>query len=222
MRCLWVCHGDDVKATASARIRPYEDGDLEDLYRICLLTADNGGDATPLHCDPQLPGHLYAAPYGLFEPSLAFVAEDDAGVGGYVIGALDSHAFEERLESQWWPRLRERYPEPPPPLAPRQWTPDQRSAYRIHHPWHTPDDLAARYPSHLHIDLVPRLQGGGNGSAMIRTLLAALAAQGSPGVHLHTGKANVRAIGFYRHLGFAELSASALGIIFGLDIPPPG
>ena len=56
---------------------------------------------------------MHAAPYGIFQPSLAFVAEDDAGVGGYILGALDSESFEDRLERDWWPRLRGRYPEPP-------------------------------------------------------------------------------------------------------------
>ena len=55
--------------------------------------------------DPRILGHVFAAPYGLFEPSLAFVAEDEVGVGGYIVGALDSRAFEERLEAGWWPTL---------------------------------------------------------------------------------------------------------------------
>jgi hypothetical protein len=29
-----------------ARIRPYQPDDLDDLYRICVQTADNGQDAT--------------------------------------------------------------------------------------------------------------------------------------------------------------------------------
>jgi hypothetical protein len=65
-----------------ARIRRYRSGDPDDLYRICLLTADSGQDATSLFRDSRLPGHLFAAPYGVFEPSLAFVAVDAAGVGG--------------------------------------------------------------------------------------------------------------------------------------------
>jgi hypothetical protein len=101
------------------RIRPSEPGDLDDLYNICLLTADVGGDGTRLFSDPQLPGHLYVAPYAIFEPSLAFVAEDSEseGVGGYVVAALDTVAFQERLERQWWPVLRGRYAEPSGEMA---------------------------------------------------------------------------------------------------------
>ena len=195
------------------------------MYRICLLTGDAGQDGTSLYHDPRLLGHIFAAPYGLFEPSLAFVAEDTAGVGGYIVGALDSRAFEERLESDWWPGLRTRYPEPPPGLPPERWTPDQQMVSMIHHPWPTPDELASRYPSHLHINLLPRLQASGYGSQLTRTLIAALRDQGSRGVHLHVPRSNRRAPGFYRHIGFTELRATdaafpAPGVrLFGMDLP---
>jgi ribosomal protein S18 acetylase RimI-like enzyme len=190
------------------RIRPYCPADLDALYRICLLTGDNGQDATSHFHDPQLLGHFFAAPYGLFEPSLAYVAEDAEGVGGYILGAFDTQAFQEQLESKWWPHLRIRYPDPPTSLAPEQWTPDQRVAYMIHHPWRIPDELAARYPSHLHIDLLPRLQASGYGRQLTNTLTTALRGQGSAGVHLHVVQDNRRAAGFYRHLGFNELPAT--------------
>ena len=201
---------------ARAHIRPYQPGDLGALYQICLLTGDNGQDATPLFDDPRLLGHFFAAPYGLFEPSLAFVAEDAHGVGGYVLGALDTQAFEEQLERSWWPTLRARYPDPPPDLLPGVWTPDQRMAHMIHHPWRVPGELAARYPSHLHIDLLPRLQASGFGRQLTATLIAALRGQRSRGVHLYVPQGNYRAAGFYRHLGFTELPATAA------ELPAPG
>ncbi len=185
-------------------IRGYRPADLPDLYRICLQTGDSGEDATPLYRDPDLLGHMFAGPYGRFEPSLAFVAEDQAGVGGYCLGALDTRAFEQCLEAEWWPGLRLRYPEPDPAARDR-WTPDEQLAYQIHHPWRADGDLVAGFPSHLHIDLLPRLQGGGHGRRLIERQLAALAERRSPGVHFHVSAGNRRALGFYRHLGFTEL-----------------
>ena len=199
-----------------ARIRPYRDDDLDALYRICLQTADTGKDATSLYRDPMLPGHVYAAPYGLFEPSLAFVAEDAAGVGGYVLGAADSQAFANRLESDWWPALRERYSAPGAEVPRQRWTPDQRVASAIHHPRRIPGDLAERYPSHLHIDLLPRLQGRGYGRRMMNVLLGALRDQDSQGVHLAVSRDNQRAVAFYRRLGFTALPATGLGSVFGM------
>jgi ribosomal protein S18 acetylase RimI-like enzyme len=207
-----------------ARIRSYRPTDLGALYQICLLTGDNGQDATSLYQDPRLLGHYFAAPYGMFEPSLAFVIEDSEGVGGYIVGALDTPAFEERLESKWWPHLRTRYPDTAASLPPRQRTPDQHMAHMIHHPWRIPDELAARYPSHLHIDLLPRLQARGHGSQLTKTLIAALRHEGSRGVHLHVPHGNQHAAGFYRHIGFTELSATAAELpvphlrLFAMDL----
>ncbi len=190
-----------------ARIRPYRPDDLDELYRICVQTADNGQDATSVFRDPRLPGHVYAAPYALFEPSLAFVAQDAGGVGGYIVAALDSQAFEQRLECDWWPALRASHPEPSQDLARGLSPPEQFALHWIHHPLSTPDELARGFPSHLHINLVPRLQGQGIGRQLIARVISALRGQGSHGLHLHVGHGNQRAPGFYRHVGFAELPA---------------
>ena len=185
-------------------IRGYRPGDLRDLYRICLQTGDNGTDATGLFRDPDLLGHVNAAPYGVLEPSLAFVAEDQAGVGGYCLAALDTRAFEQRMEQEWLPPLRLRYADPDVTERER-WTRDHELAYVIHHPWRTEDSLIADFPSHLHIDLVPRVQGRGIGRQLIELQLAALRERGSRGVHLHVRAANRRALSFYDHLGFTQL-----------------
>lgn len=190
--------------------RPASPADRAALYRVCLETADSGADATALYRDPLLVGHVYAGPYLTFEPDFAFVLEDGGGVCGYVLGALDTAAFEARLEREWWPALRGRYADPadvPPDLR----TPDERLAHLIHHPPRQDPAVLAAYPSHLHIDLLPRAQGSGQGRRMLERLFAALRAAGSPGVHLGVGGRNTRAQGFYRHVGFRELARSEGG-----------
>jgi ribosomal protein S18 acetylase RimI-like enzyme len=202
-----------------AVIRPYRESDLDDLYRICLQTGDSGEDATSMFDDPRILGHVFAAPYGLLEPSLAFVAEDEAGVGGYIVGALDSRTFEARLEADWWPALRDQYAAPPAELSPDQWTRDQRAAGFIHSPPTAPAELAADYPSHLHVNLVPRLQSQGVGRQLINTQVRALREQGSVGVHFFVRPANERAVGFYRHLGFTVIPADGV-VVFAMDLRP--
>jgi GNAT superfamily N-acetyltransferase len=195
-----------------AGIRPYQLDDLDELYRICVQTANNGQDGTSIFRDPRLPRHVYAAPYAIFEPSLAFVAQDAGGVGGYIVAALDSQAFEQRLEHDWWPALRVTSPEPSQDLAEGLSTQEQFALRWIHQPLGTPDKLASGFPSNLHINLVPRLQGQGMGRQLIATVVSALRDQGSPGLHLHVGHGNQRAASFYRHIGFAEFPADDVQI----------
>lgn len=198
--------------TPEPRIRPYAPADLDALYEICLRTGAAGADATDLVQDPQLLGHVFAAPYGVLEPEHAFVLDDGRGRAvGYVLGALDSDAFEARCEAEWWPALRARYPE-------REGgdTLDDLLIAALHHRRRRRgDDVLDRYPSHLHVDLLAEVQGQGWGRRLMTTLFAALAADGSPGVHWGVSAQNHRALGFYRHLGFDELGSDGVTHTFG-------
>jgi len=184
------------------RIRDVQPGDLDALYRIALATGDSGGDAAQLYRDPELVGRLYAAPYAVLAPEFALVVEDAAGVGGYIVGVLDTLAFEARLEAEWWPALRRQYPDPTG--DPHSWNLDQVRAYQVHHPRPPPARIIDPYPSHLHINLLPRLQGRGLGQALIDAWLARIAAAGSRGAHLGVSPVNHRAIRFYRAYGLEE------------------
>jgi ribosomal protein S18 acetylase RimI-like enzyme len=195
-----------------ARLRHFMPDDVDHLYRICLRTADNGQDATGLFQDPRTPGDVYVAPYVTFEPSLAFVAEDGAGVGGYIVAALDSQVFDRRLERDWWPGLRARYPEAPQDQASGISLAERYARHDIHPPLGAPAEMVERFPSHLHVNLVPRMQGRGIGRRLVMTLISSLRDHGSPGVHLLIGHSNQRAIAFYRHIGFTELAATGVHI----------
>jgi len=184
-------------------IRKYEASDLEAIYRICLETGASGQDATALYKDPKIVGHVYAGPYVRFAPESAFVLEDEEGVGGYVIGPEDSELFENLLEREWWPALRNQYSKPNG--GHREWNHDERMAFLIHHPQRTPQHIAANYPAHLHIDLLPRFQGEGFGRRMLDTWIGYMNRRGARGFHLGVGTANTRAIRFYRAFGLDEI-----------------
>jgi ribosomal protein S18 acetylase RimI-like enzyme len=198
-----------------SRLRPYRTADHDAVYDICVRTGAAGEDATHLLRDPALLGHVYAGPYVELAPDLAFVVEDDDGVAGYILGAADTTAFQDRLEREWWPELRRRYP-----------------AYRtsgdaafddllialMHSPPRARADLVAAYPSHLHIDLLPRLQGQGWGRRLIDTLSERLRATGSHGLHLGVATANTKAQAFYRAVGFAELDDDGVTVTFAMPL----
>lgn len=194
----------------ACHIRPYRADDLEALYAICLRTGAAGGDATALVEDPRLFGELYAAPYAVLEPEHAFVLDDGTGAAvGYVLGALDTDAFEARCEAHWWPALRERYP-----LEPGGTRLDDLLIHLMHHRSVHVRAVLDEHPSHLHIDLLPPVQGQGWGRRLLHTLFDALRADGSPGVHWGVSTSNERAIGFYRHLGCREVAADPVTLTF--------
>ncbi|HEY5290634.1 MAG TPA: GNAT family N-acetyltransferase [Caulobacteraceae bacterium] len=222
-----VHHRDHERCEANAisgqryAIRPYDADDLDSLYRICLATGQNGQDASNLYADPDLIGHIYAGPYGRFSPECCFVVEDDAGVGGYILGAFDTAAFESLLETVWWPTLRPRYLDPS--TRPRsEWSLDEIRAWQIHHPIVTPARLTEPYPSHLHIDILPRLQRQGVGRALMNRWLAHMRASGSRGAHLGVGSVNEGAVRFYHANGWRELPApgpsSARTVWFAIEL----
>jgi ribosomal protein S18 acetylase RimI-like enzyme len=198
--------------TVELRLAAPDDRDA--LYDICLRTGDAGADATGTLVHTELYGHLYAGQYLALEPRLAFVATLDGTVAGYALGALDTVGFEQRLEIDWWPALRDRYP------LPGDGTElDRTFVARLHEPTTTPAAVTDRYPSHLHIDLLPALQGRGVGRQLMDALLTAMADLGSPGVHLGVDPRNTNAIGFYEHLGFSRHGAGGV-VLFTRRLSP--
>jgi ribosomal protein S18 acetylase RimI-like enzyme len=195
-------------------IRPYEARDLDRLYEICLRTGASGQDASRLVADPRLFGELYAAPYAVLEPEHGLVVDDEAGTAvGYVIGALDTRAFEARCEAEWWPALRERHP-----TGSGTNDLDQLLIAMLHQPHLADDGVVAVYPSHLHIDLLPEAQRAGWGRALMEAMHDRLRADGSRGIHLGVSTRNHRALGFYAHLGYEQLSSNGITNTLGLPL----
>lgn len=194
--------------------------DLDALYAISLATGDAGGDAAHLYADPRLIGHIYAAPYAVLAPELVRVVEDADGVAGYVLGALDTREWAARLEREWWPHLRERYADPADVPAESRM-PDQRRAAMIHRPETPPADVTARFPAHLHMNLLPRLQRRGLGTALLAAWLGAARDSGVTRVHVGANRGNANAVRFWQSRGFAEIGLKDGGgrtLWMGLDL----
>lgn len=194
-------------------IRPFEAPDLDRLYEICLRTGASGNDASELVVEPRLFGELYAGPYAVLEPEHALVVDDGGLAVGYCLAALDTRAFEARCETEWWPPLRARHP-----MGTGGNDLDELLTSLLHRRHAEGDDIVAVYPSHLHIDLLPEAQGTGRGRALMEAMHDRLRRDGSSGVHLSVSARNVRALGFYAHLGYEELSADGFGHTLGLRL----
>ena len=195
-------------------LRAYRPEDLDALYDICLVTGAAGHDATPLHNDGRLIGHIYAGPYGVLEPAQAIVAEDEQGVAGYIVGTYDSDGFEARLEREWWPALREHYADPTLVLSQA----DRQRVATIMRPSGNPPEIVAEYPAHIHMNLRTRLRGQGVGMALLRRWVEQARLAGVAGIHLGASATNAGGIAFWQKGGFVPLQSNERTAWFGMKL----
>jgi GNAT superfamily N-acetyltransferase len=189
-------------------LRLAEAKDHAALCMVCLQTGDSGADATGIEDAPDLVGMVYAVPYQVLEPDYCFVIEDTDGPCGYVMGTPDTVAFDKRLESQWFPKLRETVPAPP--SDPAQWKGSDWVRDKIHNPLQVFPEALHPFPAQGHIDLLARARGKGVGKSAMRYLMEKLHRTGAPGIHLHVAPRNVNAQMFYKALGFQHLHDAKL------------
>lgn len=198
-------------------IRLLTQPDLPYIYDICLKTGNNGEDFQNHFRDPFLIGQYYAAPYLFFEPDVCFALIDGKSAirrpFGYIVGTSDSSSFYKWLHTYWLPRLQQIYnSDMPESSEAEKWilrlvngTGDIPSKEILHN-----------YPAHLHIDLLPEIQGKGYGKLMIQTFFSALKGKSCPGVHLGVSNKNTKAISFYKKRGFSVLEEDSQGCMLGI------
>ena len=196
------------------KIRKYHMTDLSSLYRICLLTGYNGNDATPFLKDPDLVGHLFAAPYAIFDPDLCFVLVKDSVPSGYILGTRDSIKFYEQCEKKWFSKLRERYPQP----GEKDNSLEANFIRHLHTDQVIMEEWLKDYPAHLHIDILPIAQGKGYGRRLIEIFFNELQSKNIQGVHLTVSNSNQNAIGFYKKLGLQQLKDLGDSTVFGKKV----
>ena len=192
-------------------IRSYKSADTSAVYEICLKTGNSGQDATHLFSDPLVLGHIYVGPYMEFEPQSVFILEDDQGPCGYIMGVLDSQTYYQWMHSEWLPKIRVDYKKPTG--NPDTWDETEKITNLLFHP--VSQRLFPDFPSHLHIDLLSRAQGKGQGKLMMDRFIDYLRYNKIPGVHLELSSKNDRAFNFYRKYGMQELDRDYESIIMG-------
>jgi ribosomal protein S18 acetylase RimI-like enzyme len=74
------------------------------------------------------------------------------------------------------------------------------------------------FPAHLHINLLPEMQGKGWGRRLVQTLVDELRSRSIGGVHLGIDLANTGAAAFYERVGFHRLPSD--DSLFGMAITP--
>ncbi|MFJ8846580.1 GNAT family N-acetyltransferase [Streptomyces cyaneofuscatus] len=187
-----------------AILRPYRPEDRDALFDICVRTGHEGGDSRHVYPDPELLPNIFAAPYVVLEPELAFVVEDGGRAVGYIVGTADTASFVARYRTEWLPGLADRYPAPVQPQSPS--TPAEMMTGLMHDPERMVLPELDAYPAHLHIDLLPSHQRYGYGRRLMETFLGALRARGVAAVHLSMLTSNTPARAFYDRVGFHEIA----------------
>ena len=195
-------------------IRSYKSADTSAAYEICLKTGNSGQDATHLFSDPLVLGHIYVGPYMEFEPQSVFILEDDQGPCGYIMGVLDSQTYYQWMHSEWLPKIRVNYKKPTG--NPDTWDETAKITDLLFHP--VSQRLLPDYPAHLHIDLLSRAQGKGQGKLLMDRFIDYLKYNKIPGLHLELSSNNDRAFNFYRKYGIEELDRDNESIIMGYHL----
>ena len=194
-------------------IRPYQPADRAQIYAVCVQTGAAGLDARGLYSSDDVIPDVWAGPYLELQPDLAFVLEVDGRIAGYIIGAADTRAFMERYIATWLPYLSQRYTAVNPPVTAEDG---------VLHDGFTPRRMLIaeldEFPAHLHINLLPEMQGKGWGRRLVQTLVDELRSRSIGGVHLGIDLANTGAAAFYERVGFHRLPSD--DSLFGMAITP--
>ncbi|MCI1209696.1 MAG: GNAT family N-acetyltransferase [Treponema sp.] len=200
-------------------IRSAQKTDLPYLYKICFRTGFSGGDARNYYTNEFLLGQYYAAPYIFFDSDCCYVLVNKKGIpSGYIVGTRDSSAFRTWMDSDWLPMLSAEsalqtddsvYEKSLKKMilgfSGQLLTPLQKK-------------LQTDFPAHLHIDIIPELQGKGFGKKLVGIFVQNLKNLSVSGVHLGVDSANTAAIKFYEAIGFMNLGYTTDCLYMGMKL----
>uniref|UniRef100_W5M032 protein O-GlcNAcase n=1 Tax=Lepisosteus oculatus TaxID=7918 RepID=W5M032_LEPOC len=185
-------------------IRPYQTKDKVELYRICRqlhLKTQSSPDGHQPH--PDLMGDRWLGACFALCPEYSFVLEDERGLCGCALGALDIRAFLKRSEATWLPTMREKHPRGPGAAS----HPAAQEALQYFHSEHPdyPDSLLYHFPSVLRLEALPEVLDTSVTRSLVTSLLSALKANGSQGVFCEVLPTDRSRLEFFTKLGFLEI-----------------
>lgn len=183
-------------------VRPYRPSDRDELLGVVFEAAGEGAPSSDLWGHSASLADVYLVPYLDLEPQSAFVATVDDVPRGYLVGCVDDAAFpseEERMSAAV-----ERHRLLRNPRARRFFV---RAAYdsallRLRRRPTAGGLSDPRWPSHLHIDLMPAVRGTGAAQQLMELWFQRVRDAGSPGCYLQTSAENTRAVRYFEQMGF--------------------
>jgi ribosomal protein S18 acetylase RimI-like enzyme len=189
------------------RVRAYDRDDRTRVRDVCYRTGYMGDPIDWQWRDRESFADMFTGYYTEQEPGSALVVEVGGLVEGYLLGCLDSRRA-------WNPGAVAGRHVVRRAIAFRRGT-----AAAV---WRTFGDVVvdvarrrvklrdldfhdARWPAHLHIDLLPPARGRGAGRRLVHEWFALLRDRGIHGCHLQTMAENTGAIAFFSAMGFRRL-----------------
>ncbi len=111
--------------------------------------------------------------------------------------------------------MRRRFPLADQPVG----SADERLARLAETGIRTSPSITDLYPAHLHVDLLPSVQGAGLGRRLLEAFFSAASGAGAGGVHLGVSTTNQHAVGFYARLGFHLVESTDDTLVLGRLLP---
>lgn len=182
-------------------VRPYDVADRAGLVALF----DAAGEGAP---SSEVWGHaaslaeVYLTPYLDLEPQSVFVVVVDGRPSGYLAGCLDESTFpseDERTSAAIKKHRLFRM------AGPRRFfvrAAVDTAVLKLRRKPVAGGFEDARWPSHLHIDLLPVARGTGAAGDLMNAWFDHVRTAGSPGCYLQTSFENERAIRFFERMGF--------------------
>ncbi len=194
----------DRAGTATPVVRRLAPADRQAVLRIAADTGFFGQPIEAVHDDRALFCDLLYRYYVDVDRSHGWVAEEEDGVIGFVVGTANTRAMHARwaraaLPGIVWRALTGRYRIRRATL--RRLAAQVLAALR----GEAASVDASAYPAHLHLNIVAGQRGRGVGRRLLETFLGALRAEGVGGVHLRTTDQNPAACHLFERVGFRLL-----------------
>lgn len=204
---LFIYKPPDVPSSKIYTIRPYLAVDESNVYDICRRTCMDGMDGSDCFRDcPDLVGDKLVGGFLSLTPEFCFAVEDDIGLVGYALAALDAKQFHKKLELSWLPEMCHKYPQPEKNSGETLSMTEELISWFHNFKGDVPESIHSQHPSIMCCSLLTSVLDQSVAKRLVTCLLAALRANGSFGVYVPVSSKDRYMIEFYGKLGFLELS----------------
>ncbi|RWS29244.1 protein O-GlcNAcase-like isoform X1 [Leptotrombidium deliense] len=224
---LFLYKPPDSPSSRIYTIRPYLSSDEASVYEVCHKTCNDFMQFNDEFNDvPNLLGERFGNMFfiryllcfrfvgGFLNVSAeyCFVVEDETGICGYVLAALDSQQFQKKMEMTWFAKLCTKYPDTNDKEIESAVSPES-VIKNIHeytrNKFSTPEQIYKSHPSVLRMNLLQHVIDLSVPKRLLACVLAALKANGSGGVFSKVAIRDQKVIDFYLKLGFHEMQLPA-------------